>query len=72
MEKRIIGDEVENINGEMVFYTAAVNLMDDDLREELHNSQNWGSEQKFFTAYEYAHLKKFYEVWELSKSNPTW
>jgi hypothetical protein len=64
--------EVKNINGRTLFYDAAVELMDDDLREELHNTQNWGSEQEFFTAYEYAHMEKFDEVWALSKENLTW
>lgn len=64
--------EVTNINGAVVDYEAAVNLMDDDIREELHNSQEWQSEQEFFTAYEKAHAEKYGEEWEISKANPVW
>jgi hypothetical protein len=35
------------------------NLMDDDLREELHSSRDWQSEQEFLDAYAVAHLAKF-------------
>lgn len=63
---------VTNTNGKAVDFEAAVNLMDDEIREELHNSQDWDSEQDFFTAYEKAHAKKYGEEWEISKANPVW
>ena len=49
-------------------YIAA--MMDDELREQLHKELSPCNNQKFFTAYEDAHEKKFGEEWELSKSNP--
>ena len=38
---------------------AVVNLMDDELREELHSSKEWKSEQQFIDAYCKAHKKRF-------------
>lgn len=64
--------DVKNKHGKTLDYQAAVNLMDDEIREGLHNSQDWESEQAFFSAYEKEHLKKYGEEWELSKSNPVW
>lgn len=64
--------KVKNAAGCEIDYDAAVQLMDDDLREELHMELAPCSEQKFFTAYEAAHTKKYGEDWELSKENPTW
>lgn len=64
--------DVQNTNGTVVDFQAAVNLMDDEIREELHNSQDWNSEQDFFEAYEKAHAEKYGEEWELSKANPVW
>lgn len=65
-------NEVTNKNGKVLDFDAAVNLMDDEIREQLHNSQEWKSNQDFFSAYEKAHKQKFGEEWELSKSNPVW
>lgn len=53
-------------------HDAAVQMMDDEIREELHRLQPWKTEQQFFTAYEKAHAEKYDEEWELSKANPTW
>ncbi len=76
--KEIIKEKMEdgamkviNKAGAQVDYNAAVELMDDGLREELA-SEDWANEQAFFTAYEDAHEKKFGEEWELSKENPTY
>lgn len=63
---------VINRNGYELDFEAAVEMMDDDLREELANSGEYETEQEFFTAYEAAHEKKFGEAWELSKANPVW
>jgi hypothetical protein len=63
---------VSNANGSMIDYEAAVQLMDDEIREELHAQLVPCTEQEFFTAYEAAHLAKYGEEWELSKKHPVW
>lgn len=63
---------VTNINGKEIDFEAAVTLMDDDIREMLHNSQEWADDQEFFTAYEKSHEEKYGAWWELSKENPVW
>lgn len=62
--------KVINANGTEIFYEAAISLMDDELREALHDELAPCTEQEFFTAYEKAHESKFGEAWELSKPNP--
>lgn len=47
------------INGYSVDFDAAVNLMDDEIREALHSSQEWASEQDFADAYAAAHAEKY-------------
>jgi hypothetical protein len=64
--------KVINKNGTELDFTAAVNLMDNEIREELHNQLAPCEDQEFFTAYENAHLEKYGEEWELSKENPVW
>ena len=64
--------KVINAAGREIDYEAAVQLMDDDIREELHAQLAPCTEQEFFTAYEAAHLAKYGEEWELSKDNPVW
>lgn len=61
---------VINNCGTEVDFDAAVNLMDDDIRETIHNELAPCTEQEFFTAYEKAHAAKYGEEWELSKANP--
>ena len=61
---------VKNLNDVEIYWDAAVNLMDDDLREELNGELAPCTEQEFFNAYEKAHAEKFGEEWELSKENP--
>lgn len=61
---------VINMNGTEINYEAAVELMDDEIREELHMDLAPCTEQEFFTAYEKAHAEKYGEEWELSKENP--
>ena len=63
---------VINKSGTAIDFKAAVVLMDDDIREELHSLLSPCSDQDFFTAYEEAHEHKYYEQWELSKANPVW
>lgn len=61
---------VKNLNDVEIYWDSAVNLMDDDLREELNGELAPCTEQEFFSAYEKAHAEKFGEEWELSKENP--
>lgn len=63
---------VYNIYGTKVDYDYAVEMMDDDIREQLHNDMCPCYKQDFFTAYEFAHIKKYGDIWELSKENPTY
>lgn len=49
------------VNGLEVDFDAAVNLMDDELREELH-SQGIQNEQAFVDAYAARHAEKFGET----------
>lgn len=60
--------KVINMNGTGINYEAAVELMDNELRERIFGTVD--SEQEFFTAYEKAHAEKYGEEWELSKENP--
>lgn len=62
---------VINRAGTQIYFDAAVNFMDDEIREDLH-SEGYDTEQEFFSAYEDAHEEKYGEEWELSKENPTW
>lgn len=63
--------EVINKNGAKVNFEAAVQLMDDEIREKVH-SEGYETEQEFFTAYEAEHEKAFGEEWELSKEKPVY
>ena len=60
---------VTNMNGTEIYMDAAVELMDDELREALA-AEGFETEQEFFTAYEKAHAEKYGEEWELSKVSP--
>ena len=62
--------KVINMNGTEINYEAAVELMDDEIRESICGTVD--SEQEFFTAYEKAHAEKYGEEWELSKENPSY
>ena len=62
---------VKNRAGEEIDFEAAVNLMDDEIREELA-MEGYETEQDFFHAYEIAHERKYGAEWELSKVNPVW
>jgi hypothetical protein len=53
---------VKNIYGQDIDYDAAVELMDDDLRESLHNSGNFADDpQGFLEEYAKRHEVKFLE-----------
>ena len=62
--------KVINMNGTVINYEAAVELMDDEICESLNFELAPCTEQEFFTAYEKAHAEKYGEEWELSKENP--
>ena len=49
---------VHDINGSEVDYDAAVNLMDDEIREALHAEMAPCKPQDFFVAYAKAHEDK--------------
>jgi len=63
---------VHNQFGVKIDFAAAVILMDDDLREDIHQKLAPCSDQRFFNAYAKAHVQKFNELWELAKSHPVW
>lgn len=50
---------VQDENGRMINYDAAVELMDDDLREQLHREIAPCTNQEFYNAYVKAHAAKF-------------
>lgn len=69
------GNIVTNDYGVDIDYDVAVNLMDDEIREQLHEelvmqSDEDCTEQKFFDEYCKAHEEKYGEKWELAKENP--
>lgn len=59
-----------NEAGTEIDYDAAVNLMDDDLRERIHSELAPSTESEFFQAYCAAHREKFGEEFEPNKKNP--
>ena len=69
------GNIVTNDYGVDIDYDVAVNLMDDEIREQLHEklvmqSDEDCTEQKFFDEYCKAHEETYGEEWELAKENP--
>lgn len=59
------------INSRPVDFDAAVNLMDDELRERLNSTVAWdqddpGSYQNFVNAYAVAHAEKFGEDFQMA------
>ena len=63
---------VTNKSGKQIDFEQAVNVMDDDMRNEIHNELAPCTEQDFFTAYEKLFEERTGEEWELSQSNPVW
>lgn len=63
---------VQNRHGDDMDYEAAVQMMDDDLREALHEELVPTTPQRFFDAYAQTHREKFGEDWILDTSNPVW
>lgn len=50
---------VKDYYGNNVNFDAAVEYMDDEIREQLHNQLTPCTDQEFFDAYAKAHAKKF-------------
>lgn len=48
-----------NLNGKTIDFDAAVNLMDDEIREDLHNKMAPCTDQEFLDAYAKAHADKY-------------
>lgn len=64
---------ITNTHGTVIDFDAAVNLMDADLCDDIHNSLTDGiNDQEFFDLYCTAHIKKFGEEFEPAKANPVW
>ena len=47
------------LNGNIVDFDQCVNLMDDEIRENLHMEYGWASEQEFLDMYCQDHMQKF-------------
>ena len=47
------------LNGKTIDFDAAVNLMDDEIREDLHSKMAPCSDQAFLDAYVEAHAAKY-------------
>lgn len=62
--------KVINKSGIEINYNAAVEYMDDAIREQLAAELAPCTEQEFFAAYEAAHAAAYGEDWMLSSDNP--
>lgn len=56
---------VINANGKEIDYDFAVEMMDDEIREELHIQLAPCTDQEFYTAYEQAHEIKYGAPFEI-------
>lgn len=61
---------VRNFYGVEINFEVAVNLMDEEIREELHGE--YDNEQEFFNAYCKKYEEEFGEEFELAKENPVY
>jgi len=59
-------DQVVTVRGQPVDFDAAVNLMDDDLREAIHDAFIEGTDQDFIDMYAAGHAAKFGEEFQAS------
>jgi hypothetical protein len=59
---------IKNSHEVEINFETAVQLMDDEIRENLH--PEYDNAQEFFNAYCKAHKQKFSEEFELDKKNP--
>lgn len=57
--EKLANQYVQDEDGRMVDYDAAVEMMDDDLREELHRGMAPCTNQEFYAAYVKAHAAKY-------------
>lgn len=57
--EKLASQYVEDEDGHLVDYDAAVEMMDDDLREELHREMAPCTNQEFYDAYVKAHAAKY-------------
>lgn len=64
--------KVINQYGTEIDYEVAVNMMDDEIREELHAKLAPCTDQEFFEAYCKAHEEKYGEEFEMNKANPVY
>lgn len=64
-------DMILNSYGVALRVDASAALMDDDLREELHDTITPCTEKEFFDAYCAAHRERFGEDFVLDSANPT-
>ena len=62
---------VKNQYGREIDFDAAVNIMDDEVREQTAAS-GCVNHQAFFDVYCYYHLIRFGEDFEPNKENPVW
>ena len=65
-------ETVTNEWGKEIDFEAAVEIMDDDIREELSDIMAPCSDQSFFFAYCTWHRSKFGEEFEPNKKNGQW
>lgn len=63
---------VHNEYGTPIDMAAAIELMDNDIREDIAWRGVCMSEQEFFAEYCVQHERKYGEPFELAKSNPSW
>jgi len=61
LNKHLGGDKMVEVNGNMVDFDAAVTLMDDEIREEVHQELAPCTNQEFIDAYVQRHREKFGE-----------
>ena len=61
---------ITNEFGVEINFDAAVNFMDDEIREMLHEEIAPCTDHEFFDAYCKAHEDRFDDEWELAKENP--
>lgn len=63
-------EKVINSYGIEINYNAAVELMDDELREEVHDDLAPCTDQEFFDEYARRHAERFGVTLEKDKRNP--
>lgn len=63
---------IVNRYGKEIDYSAAVIMMDDDVRETTHNDLAPCTDQEFFDGYCARHILIIGETWVLDDPNPVW